>query len=105
MQPRINLCKFTIVVVIRVMLQFIAKFCIRDIFRAEGGPTDLFSGSVRSIIVTSDGVLFFETPGIIKTICLVDMLKFPFDKQTCKFIFATQNMPSNLVSVKVIPFF
>ena len=86
---------------VKAMLQFTVNFFIHDSFRAEGGPTDILSGSVRRVIVTSDSMLFFETPGIFKTLCFVDMLKFPFDKQTCSFRFTTQNIPSDLVLIKV----
>ena len=45
--------------------------------------------------------MLLESPGIINSLCEVDITNFPFDKQECKFSFTTQNIPDDLVHLEV----
>ena len=45
--------------------------------------------------------MVLDSPGIIKSLCEVDLTNFPFDNQVCKFSFTTQNVPDDLVHLEV----
>ena len=72
-------------------------------YRFTSSPIDPFSSNIdpARILVTSNGSIFYELPLMVDTYCHVNVAKVPFDTQTCEFQFMTQNIPSDLLCIKV----
>ncbi|XP_072039415.1 neuronal acetylcholine receptor subunit beta-3-like [Amphiura filiformis] len=68
---------------------------------AGDGPDDPAANGISRIVAAWDGTMIMDSPGIISSLCDVDIGKFPFDTQICPFIFTTQNVPDDLVHLQV----
>ncbi|XP_038064762.1 neuronal acetylcholine receptor subunit alpha-6-like [Patiria miniata] len=56
--------------------------------------------SVFLALLKWDGTVELQGPVIHKTHCAMQLSEFPFDRQTCGLIFASQNMPRDMMTLR-----
>ena len=53
------------------------------------------------VVVSSSGVILYDTPEVMSSLCSIDVADFPFDVQNCSLDFTNQADTTDLVVLKV----
>ena len=53
------------------------------------------------VVVSHTGVIFYDTPEVMSSLCSIDVGHFPFDIQNCSLDFTNQADTTDLVVLKV----
>lgn len=56
-------------------------------------------GLRMSLIIYSNGLVFFSQPTTIKSACVINIADFPFDDQTCQLTFGSWTMDSTMLKL------